>query len=203
MSFCFLSKSLRLTFPIIQHWNSFPLRETAPTPTTHFATFLPSSHCPKRDPPPHLIDNPSSFVMKWRAFFTFTSAVIFLLAFICNSLVGSAGAQFRFQIKTISNGKWDGNRRRKREREKERNAVKSKHKFYIKWWRWNKSFENGNELDPGSKFVLPGEVESHSVYASAHIKKLLSHFIKRNTKSLNMNYLWLLQGLYNMTDNFF
>jgi hypothetical protein len=89
------------------------------------------------------------------------------------------------------------------ERERERNAVKSKQNIYTKWWRWNESFQNGNELDLGSKFVLPEKVENRSVYARAQIKKLLSHFIKWNTKSLNTNYLWLLQGLYGMTDSFY
>jgi len=73
---------------------------------------LPPSRSPP--PPPHLIDDPCSFVREWRAFFTFTSSAIFLLVFICNSLLRSAGVEFRFQIKTVGNGKRDRDRYRKR-----------------------------------------------------------------------------------------
>jgi hypothetical protein len=68
------------------------------------------------------------------------------------------------------------------EKKRRRNAVKLKPKFYTKWWRWNESFENGNELELGSKVVLLGEVENHSVCAGAQIKKLVSHFIKWSRK---------------------
>lgn len=99
--------------------------------------------------PPHLIDDPCSFVREWRAFFTFTSSAIFLLVFICNSLLRSAGGEFRFQIKTVGNGKRDKDSYRKRQRERERERCireqpdwrkSSVQMMTVKWKFWNRKW---------------------------------------------------------------
>jgi len=126
MPFCPWSQCLKLPFQL-------PCVCSLRSP--HLSTLSYYHQADHHHSPPHLIDDPCSFVTEWRAFFTFTSSAIFLLVFICNSLLRSAGVEFRFQIKTVGNGKRDKDSYRKRQRETEREremhswAARLKEKF--------------------------------------------------------------------------